>query len=133
MIVVDTSVLVAFFRGEETARARRFGEIEEQGVPFAVPAICCQELLQGAQDEHEWNLLRDYLGTQELVEPRSSWQTHAEAARIYFDCRRQGITIGSTIDCLIAQLVLENDFLLLHDDEDFERIKLVRSLKTLDT
>ena len=52
------------------------------------------------------------------------------ASRIFFDCRRQGVTLRSTIDCLIAQLVLEIDAVLLHDDIDFERIKSVRPLRT---
>ena len=131
MIVVDTSVLVDFFRGADTSAARALDRIERDDVPFGIPVICCQELLQGARDEPEWRLLVKYLGTQRLVVPRDSWSTHEAAARIYFDCRRSGITIRSTLGCLIAQLVLENDGVLLHDDGDFERITEVRPLRTL--
>jgi predicted nucleic acid-binding protein len=35
------------------------------------------------------------------------------------------------VDCWIAQLALEAGAILLHDDDDFERIKQVRPLKTL--
>ena len=56
---------------------------------------------------------------------------HFAAARIYFDCRRKGITVRSTIDCFIAALVLEVDGVLLHDDDDFDRIREVRKLATL--
>ena len=132
MIIVDTSVLIPFFRGDDTKPARRMREIEEQLVPFAIPALCCQELLQGARDLREWKLLSRYLETQELLTVHDPWQSHSAAARIYFDCRRKGITIGSAIDCLIAQLVLESDGILLHDDVDFERIKAVRPLQTLE-
>jgi predicted nucleic acid-binding protein len=131
VIVVDTSVFVDFFRGTGSAAADRMHHLEEEDVPFAIPAICCQELLQGARDEREWRLLRDYLETQMILSPVEAWATHAAAARIFYDCRRQGITIRSTIDCLIAQLVLENDGVLLHQDEDFERIRAVRPLRTL--
>jgi hypothetical protein len=41
---------------------------------------------------------------------------------MYFDCRRQGITLRSSNDCLIAQMALEHGLILLHDDEDFRRI-----------
>jgi predicted nucleic acid-binding protein len=54
-----------------------------------------------------------------------------DAARIYYDARRVGMTIGSTIDCCIAQTALANDLLLLHDDGDYERIASVRSLRHL--
>jgi len=132
LIIVDTSVLIPFFRGDDTKPARRMREIEEQLVPFAIPALCCQELLQGAKDLREWKLLTRHLETQELLTVRDPWQTHSAAARIHFDCCRKGITISSAIDCLIAQLVLESDGTLLHDDVDFERIKAVRPLRTLE-
>ena len=131
MIALDTSVLVDLFRGRATAATERLQELERTGTPFAVPAICCQELLQGAKDEREWKLLHSYLETQDLLLPSDPWSTHVEAARIFFDCRRRGVTIRSSVDCLIAQLVLEVDGTLLHDDEDFERMKSVRPLRTL--
>ena len=131
MIVVDTSVLIDFFRGKTSAATERFRSLEREGIPFALPAICAQEVLQGAKDEKEWRLLAEYLGSQRLLLPRDPWDLHLEAARIYFDSRRKGLTIRSSIDCIIAQLVLDEDGVLLHDDEDFDRIQKVRPLKVL--
>jgi hypothetical protein len=53
------------------------------------------------------------------------------ASRIFFDCRRKGVTVRSTIDCLIAALVLEGKATLPHDDDDVEQIRKVRPLATL--
>ena len=131
MIVVDTSVLIDFLRGAATAGAERLRKLEDQETPFALPAICCQEVLQGAKDVKEWDLLLSYLETQRILYPKASWASYAEGARIFFECRRRGITLRSTLDCLIAQMVIEQDGTLLHDDEDFERIKEVRNLRTL--
>lgn len=133
MIVIDTSVLVDLFRGHDTAMVQALREVERDEIPFAIPAICCQELLQGARDEPEWALLLRYLDTQRILVPRDPWHTHREAARLFFDCRRRGITVRSSVDCLIVQLVLEHEGRLLHDDQDFERIKAVRPLKTYPT
>lgn len=133
MILLDSSVLVDYFRGLDTPATARLERLEVEGTPFAIPGICCQELLQGAKDEGEWAELAEYLESQHIAHPRSPWQTHVEAARIYFDLRRQGITVRSTIDCWIAQLALEADAPLLHDDEDYERIQRVRPLRTLTT
>lgn len=130
MIVVDTSVLVDLFRGRSTPAADQLRQIERHRMPFAIPAVCCQELLQGAADEKEWSLLLTYLESQSGLTPGDPWATHREAARIYFDCRRVGVTIRSTIDCFVAQLALEHEAPLLHDDEDFERIRQVRPLQT---
>ena len=131
MIVTDTSVLVDFFRGRNTAGAQRLEQIERDGVPFAIPAVCCQELLQGARDQKEWGLLLQHLQSQRILVPKDSWVCHRAAARIFFDCRQKGFTIRSTVDCFIAQMVLEQDGTLLHNDEDFERIAKVRRLHTL--
>ena len=52
------------------------------------------------------------------------------AARLYFDCRRAGVTLRSSVDCTIAQIALEHGAALLHNDRDFERIaKIVPQLK----
>ena len=131
MILLDTSVLVDYFRGTDTPATAALDRLEIEGTPYAIPGICCQEVLQGAKDEAEWLRLSEYLETQRIVHPRSPWETHREAARIYFDLRRRGLTIRSTLDCWIAQLALDAEAPLLHDDEDFERICNVRPLETL--
>ncbi len=131
MIVVDSSVLIDLLKGVQSAPANRLRGLELEGSPFALPGICFQEVLQGAKDEREWKLLSAYLGTQDLLFASDPAFTYRKAARIYFDCRRKGITIRSSADCFIAQLVLEHDAILLHDDDDFEYISKVRPLKTL--
>jgi predicted nucleic acid-binding protein len=131
VIFVDTSVLVDLFRGRETPACSMLERLEVDGEPFAIPGFCCQELLQGAKDEREWEALDEYLGSQRTVSDEDPWQTHQGAARIYFDLRRQGLTVRSTVDCWIAQLVLDADGTLLHSDQDFETIGRVRRLRTL--
>lgn len=131
MIVVDSSVLISFFRGLSTPGADRLAELELLGEPFALPVVCCQEVLQGARDEREWETLDTYLSSQWLLAPADPWETHRRAARIYYECRRRGVTVRSTVDCLIAQLVLDHAGILLHEDGDFERIREIRPLRTL--
>jgi predicted nucleic acid-binding protein len=71
------------------------------------------------------------LGSQDLLLSADPVSTHRDAARIFYDCRRKGITIRSSADCFIAQLTLEHNGVLLHDDDDFDDIRRVRPLKTL--
>lgn len=71
-------------------------------------------------------MLEDYLASQFYLEASTgTWQ---EAARIYFDLGRKGITVSSPVDCCIAQIALESGASLLHCDQDFERIAKVRKL-----
>nr|WP_297050083.1 PIN domain-containing protein [Thermosynechococcus sp. M98_K2018_005] len=87
------------------------------------------ELLQGSLNDQEWDLLSTYLETQNYAElTNQSWQA---AARIYFDLRRQGLTVRSPVDCCIAQAALENNLLLIHNDRDFETIAQVHPLQNL--
>jgi len=55
--------------------------------------------------------------------------SYEEAAKIYFKCRKNGIAISSTIDCLIARTCIENDIYLLHDDKDFDLISKIIEIK----
>lgn len=131
MIVVDSSVLIAFFRGHQNPAVERLVRLEAEDIPFLLPGVCFQEVVQGARDEKEWGLLEEYLGSQELLFSRNPALTYREAARIYYDCRRRGLTVRSSVDCFVAQLVLEVDGTLLHNDDDFESIAKVRPLRLL--
>ena len=52
------------------------------------------------------------------------------AASMYMNCRKKRITIRSTIDLLIAEIAIENNLYLLHNDIDFENImKVYKNLK----
>ena len=131
MIVIDPSVLIDLLKGTETPATDRLQDLERDRILFSVPVPCYQEVLQGARDEKEWQILSEYLGSQYLLLSADPISTHRGASRIFYDCRRKGVTIRNSADCFIAQLVLEQDGVLLHDDEDFERIRQVRPLKTM--
>lgn len=128
MILVDTSVLIPFLKGGQTIETKLLAELEERMVPYFVPFVCAQEVLQGARNEREWQLLEETLATQNLVGFENQESSHFEAARMFYDCRRKGHTIRSSTDCLIAQLALELKMPLLHDDRDFLKISKVRPL-----
>lgn len=129
MILVDSSVLIDLFRGKRTPATVRLGQMEAEGLPFAIPLLCFQEVLQGARDEREWRNLTAVLETQPLIGFEDPLAAHRAAARIYFECRRRGLTVRSTIDCLVAQAALEHGALLLHDDDDYDAIARVRPLR----
>ena len=130
MIVVDSSVLVSLLRGRETSGTQALESIIRAELEFGIPVQCLQEVLQGARNLHEFNLLDAFLSKQSLLAPESN-ATYRNAAKIAFDCQRRGSTVRSAIDCLIAQVTLEIDGVLLHEDKDFFAIQKVRPLKFL--
>ena len=125
MILIDTSVWIQIFKDKKGIEAKRIQQwLDEREV--VLTRFNQLELLQGCRDNKEWLLLSSYLENQTYIEATNdTWQS---AARIYFDLRRQGLTVRSPIDCCIAQIAIENDLLLLHNDKDFNTIQQVRPL-----
>jgi len=126
MILVDTPVWIEIFKDKTGQVVKAFQErIGPEN--YVLSRFNQLELLQGARSQKEWELLEDYLSTQYYLE--ASENTWPEAARIYFELRRRGITFNSPVDCCIAQIALEHGAILLHRDKDFERISRVRPLE----
>ena len=132
MILVDTSVLKKYFKGNKNEKSIIFEELLIKNIPFGINYFIYQELLQGTANEKEFNILKKYLDTQKFYELTLGKESYSNAAKIYFKCRRKGITIRSTIDLLIAQTALENNLLLLHNDLDYNNIqKVMKNLNFL--
>jgi len=126
MILVDTSVWIAVLRDKTGSVVRAFrSRVGDDLVVFS--RFIQLELLQGARDEHEWGRLDDYLSTQYYLE--ASEKTWRNAARLYFELRRNGFTVRSPIDCCIACIAMESQAVLLHRDRDFETIASVSPLE----
>ncbi|QIN83862.1 PIN domain-containing protein [Rubrobacter tropicus] len=122
MYLVDTSVWISYMRDKENDVTRRFAEISESGRPFGITGVIFQEVLQGASSPAKFDYLTEYLFSQTFYHPRYPIGTYQEAARMYFDCHRAGVTVRSAVDCLIARVAIEHDLVLLHDDRDFEKM-----------
>ncbi|MEW6380994.1 MAG: PIN domain nuclease [bacterium] len=123
MIIVDTSVFIDFFKNKNNEAVEKFTNILSMNIPFGINVFIYQELLQGCASEKDYQKLKKYLDTQTFYKLHNGKESFAQAARIYFTCRRAGYTISSTIDCLIVQTAIENNLALLHNDSDYRHIK----------
>lgn len=126
MYLVDTSVWINFLRGTKNKAVTRLHQIMNDQIPFGITGIIYQELLQGVSSELEFQKLKNYFSTQRFFHPKSPTDSYAHAAAIYFACRQTGVTVRSTLDCLITQICLEHQLMLLHSDKDFERIQKIK-------
>lgn len=125
-MILDSTVLVDVLR-DKSGRASAKLKQALGGNDYALTRWTQVELLRGAVDEGQWERLSIHLQGEDYVE--ASHETWAAAARIYLDLKRKGKTVRSLIDCCIAQLALEHDRTLLHNDRDFETIATVRRLR----
>jgi predicted nucleic acid-binding protein len=106
----------------ETEATRRLAEILDRGYPVGPTGVVYQEVVQGVSSREEFERTAEYLGSQPFYHPHDPVESYREAALIYYSCRRAGITIRSSADCLIARVAIEHDLILLHDDRDFENM-----------
>ena len=121
MILVDTSVLIDYFRGDENEATKKFQDVLERNLPFGINQLIYLEVLQGCRTEKDYKILKKHLDTQVFYELKNGRDSYAEAAQMYLKLRKKGVTV-STIDCIIARVALENDLFLLHNDKDFTKI-----------
>jgi len=122
MILVDTSVLVDYFKGASAPASDALNALIETDAELGISVYTYQELLQGARDELEFARLKRVLSTQDILWLPQTLETHEKAARLFFDLRRAGVTVRSTIDILIALTAIEHQVPLLHNDHDFDHI-----------
>jgi predicted nucleic acid-binding protein len=87
------------------------------------------EVLQGAATAKDFETLQGYLSSQTIYDLVGGLDSYIAASRLYFDLRKKGLSVSSSVDCLIAQTAIEHDLFILHNDSDFERIARVSSLK----
>ena len=122
MILIDTSVLIDYFKGIENNSVLKFEEILSQAINYGINNYIYQEILQGSLNEKEFYTLKSYLDNFIFYDLKNGRLSFSEAAKIYFTCRKKGVTVRSTIDLLIAQTAIENNLSLLHNDSDFDNI-----------
>ncbi|MEO5971018.1 MAG: PIN domain-containing protein, partial [Bdellovibrionia bacterium] len=95
-------------------------------------AVCSpviQEVLQGIRDEEIAAKIKSSLLSFKLAGADINVDHYIEASNIYRSARRRGITIRSSIDCLIAAIALREKLPVWHQDRDFVEIAKFTELK----
>jgi predicted nucleic acid-binding protein len=126
MILIDTSVWVLFFQ-----RGRRPFELE-QVAPWDEIVTCLpviQEVLQGFRDEKAFRVARESFFALPSIEAPLGPAIFEQAVDLYRAGRRAGLTVRSSVDCLIAACAIRNDAQLLHHDRDFTALAQVSALR----
>jgi predicted nucleic acid-binding protein len=124
MILVDTSVWIAVFRKKGSFPIEESVEFDE--IATCLPIV--QEVLQGFREERAYRMARDAMTALPMIESPMEESLFIEAADLYRAARRQGLTIRSSVDCLIAACALRHDFPVLHMDRDYELLTRVSTL-----
>jgi len=129
MILADTSVLIGYFKGLKGIPYEKLDYVIENNLPYGICNYIYQELLQGAYNQKEFNILKEYLITLPFYDLRYGRKSFENISLIYMNCRKSGVTIRSTLDLIIAGIAMENNLYLLHNDRDFTSLSRVCELK----
>jgi predicted nucleic acid-binding protein len=119
VVLVDSSVWIDFFQGRQTPQTRLIAALLQADEELALADIILLEVLQGFRSDKQVQTAMEAFA--EMPCFTVGGKTLAIlAAGNYRAMRLKGLTIRSTIDCLIATFCIENDFPLLHNDRDYD-------------
>ena len=125
MTLVDTSVWVATFHARAPLDLERL-------VPFDMVFTCLpvlQETLQGFRDETAYRKAREMMLALPVVESPLGQDVFLQAADLFRSARRAGLTIRSSVDCVIAACAIRHDLTVLHVDRDYTMLARVSPLR----
>jgi hypothetical protein len=127
MIMVDTSAWTEYLRGTGSGTHFRLRELLAADAVLATTDVIHMELLAGARDEHDDFQLRRMLAALEhvSVDPLD-WEV---AARLHRTCHRQGESVRSLSDCLVAAVAIRIQAPVLAHDRDFVVLARVTDLE----
>ncbi|MGH7446886.1 MAG: type II toxin-antitoxin system VapC family toxin [Longimicrobiales bacterium] len=125
MLLVDTSAWIEFFRRGGNADLEALARVEE----FVTCPPVIQEVLQGFRDERAYRTARTALLALPALESPLDVEVFLEAADLYRRARRAGITVRSSVDCLIAACALRHDVEVCHLDRDYDALSRVAPLR----
>jgi predicted nucleic acid-binding protein len=117
LILVDTSVWIDFFNGNDNQHTDKLDAALEQGI-VAMGDLILLEILQGFKSNKDFRKAKTTLSTLDQY-PMFGKGMAESCADNYRLLRQQGITIRRTTDVIIATFCIENQLPLLFSDRDF--------------
>ena len=118
MIVVDSSVWIDFFSGNNTPGAEKLHDSLGEDI-VAIGDLMLTEVLQGFRDESDYRKARELLLSLTILNMLDT-DIALKSAANFRSLRKKGVTVRKTIDTIIATYCLENGLPLLHSDRDFQ-------------
>jgi hypothetical protein len=123
--LVDTSAWIEVFR--KTKPLDLSAHVSFDDIVTCLPVI--QEVLQGFRDERAYRTARDAMFSLPLVESPIRTDVIEEAIALFRMARRHGVTVRSSVDCLIAACAIRHDLEVLHRDRDYTQLARVSALR----
>jgi predicted nucleic acid-binding protein len=118
VILVDSSVWIDYFRGTSTPQTDTLDALLGSE-PVITGDLILTEVLQGFSKDRDFNIARSLLTSLDIVN-LAGRDIAIQAARNFRALRASGVTVRKTIDTVIATRCIENGFMLLYSDKNFD-------------
>lgn len=118
MILVDSSVWIDYFIGNDSAEAD-FLDRTLGNRAVAIGDLILTEVLQGFRHEKDYKVARSHLAELTIFELLGK-KMAIKSADNFRKLRKKGITIRKTADVIIASHCIEHNLPLLFSDKDFQ-------------
>jgi hypothetical protein len=125
VLLVDTSLWIAWFRSGSKVDLDAIAKDDE--IVTCLPVV--QEVLQGFRDERAFRTAHEAMLALPILESPMDSALFVEAANLYRQARRMGITVRSSVDCLVAACALRNDAVVVHTDRDYDSLARACALR----
>jgi hypothetical protein len=129
-LLADTSVWIDFLNGTDNEQSRLLEKYLQADARLYLCPVILMEILQGIKNEDQFRKTKSILLNFPMLQ-LDPIDAALGAASLYRKLRAKGVTIRKSNDCLIAFYAIHFKITLLHRDNDFEKIALHLSLKTV--
>jgi predicted nucleic acid-binding protein len=125
VILLDSSVWIASFQRRDPIDLDAMLDLDD--VVTCLPVV--QEVLQGFRDEGAFRIAQASMLSFPMVESPMGQDVFIDAVALYRTARRSGVTVRSSVDCLIAACGLRHDLEVVHRDRDYPALARVSALR----
>jgi predicted nucleic acid-binding protein len=125
VILLDSSVWIASFQRRDPIDLEAVVDLDD--VVTCLPVV--QEVLHGFRDEAAFRVAQRAMLSFPIVESPLQQHVVLDAVALYRTARRSGVTVRSSVDCLIAACALRHDLEVVHRDRDYPALAQVSALR----
>ncbi|MCB1160623.1 MAG: PIN domain-containing protein [Leptospiraceae bacterium] len=125
MVILDTSIWIEFFRFDTRLDLKTIVNLEDIHI---CPPIY-MEVLQGIRDEKAFQKVKTYFKQFKMVESPLSEELIEEAIHIFRLCKRSGLPVRNSVDCIISACAKKHNLSILHIDRDYKYISQIFPIK----
>lgn len=129
MVIVDSSVWIDFLNRKITPQTQWLRDARGI-IEIGLTTLVLVEVLHGIRFDNKFRDTERLFHAMPVLESVTV-ATAVQSASNYRSLRALGITVRSTIDCLIATFCIEHGHQLLHNDRDFDAFETHLGLRAI--